>query len=173
MKLSIGVIILTHNEEIHIERLLKNIADWVSEIFIVDSYSTDKTLEIAKKYRVKIFKHEFINYSKQFNWALDNLPLKSEWVLRFDADEQILPELWQELDEILPNISAEVTGFYIKRRVYFMGCWIKHGDYYPTWLLRLWRRGVGRLEDRQMDEHIILSRGKTLRLKNDFIDDNK
>ena len=172
-KLPISAIILTHNEELNLENCLKNIYDWVSEIFIVDSYSDDKTLEIAEKYGAKTIQHPFENQAKQFNWALDNLDLKNEWILRLDADERLTKELWQEIAEILPKIPTEISGFYIKRRVYFMGRWIKHGGYYPTWLLRLFRKGKARSEDREMDEHIILLEGKAEKLKNDFIDDNK
>ena len=180
MKSSISVIILTYNEEINIENCLKSITDWANEIFIVDSYSTDKTLEIAKKYRAKIIKHPFENQAKQFNWALENLDIKSEWILRLDADEYLTQELKNEirvnplLNNQDPRQSASiVNGFYIKRRVYFMGRWIRHGGYYPTWILRLFRKGKARSELRAMDEHIVLSEGKAEKLKNDFIDDNK
>src|SRR3989344_5084011 len=197
MKIPVSVIILTYNEEIHIERLLKNIAGWVDEIFIVDSYSSDKTLEIAKKYGVKIVQHKFENQAQQFNWALDNLEIKNEWILRLDADEYLTKELKEEisfsLNPLTPStqklnarlrfrlgfgekeISSfiEVNGYFIKRRVYFMGRWIKHGAYYPIWLLRLFKKGKARSEQRTMDEHIILLEGKSAKLKNDFIDDNK
>ncbi|MBI5305994.1 glycosyltransferase family 2 protein [Candidatus Wolfebacteria bacterium] len=173
MKLSISVIILTYNEEIHIERLIKSIADWAGEIFIVDSFSTDKTLEIAKKYNCKIFQHKFENQAQQFNWALDNLEIKNEWILRLDADEYLTNELKDEITEKLKNISSDISGFYIKRRVYFMGRWVKHGSYYPTWILRLFRKNKARSEQREIDEHIILLEGKSGKLKNDFIDDNK
>lgn len=193
MRLSISVIILTYNEEIHIERLLKNISDWADEVFIVDSFSTDKTLEIAKQYGAKIVQHPFENQARQFNWALDNLEIKNDWILRLDADEYLTEELKEEisfsLNPLTPrsaglrfrlgfgekeiSSSEEVSGFYTKRRVYFMGRWIKHGGYYPTWLLRLFRKGKGRSEQRAMDEHIVLSEGRAEKLKNDFIDDNK
>ncbi|MDP3015295.1 MAG: glycosyltransferase family 2 protein [bacterium] len=204
MKIPLSIIILTYNEEIHIERLMKNIADWADEIFVVDSYSTDKTLEIAKaltnadltrtnadsqRGSVKVVQHKFENQAQQFNWALDNLKIKNEWILRLDADEYLTEELKQEIGETLfnmgtsdvPNIDVNVrtsdvqkiNGYYMKRRVYFMGRWIKHGGYYPTWILRLFKKGKARSEQRAMDEHIILSEGKAEKLKNDFIDDNK
>jgi len=173
MKSSLGVIILTYNEEIHIERLLKNITDWADEIFIVDSFSTDKTLEIAKKYGCKIFQHKFENQAQQFNWSLDNIKIKNDWVLRLDADEYLTEELKKEIDEVLPRAQPSITGFYIKRKVYFMGRWIKHGAYYPIWFLRLFRKGKARSEQRAMDEHIVLLDGKAKKLKNDFIDNNK
>lgn len=193
MKFPISVIILTYNEEIHLERLLRNIADWSDEVFIVDSFSTDKTLEIAKKYGGKIVQHSFENQAQQFNWALDNLKIKNEWILRLDADEYLTEELKEEISFFLNPLtprsarlrfrlgleekeissSEKVNGFYMKRRVYFMGRWIKHGAYYPIWLLRLFKKGKARSEQREMDEHLVLLEGKSEKLKNDFIDDNK
>lgn len=173
-KLPISVIILTLNEEVNLEQCLKNIAKRVDEVIVVDSHNTtDKTLEIAKKYGAKTVRHKFINQSQQFNWALDNVDIKNEWVLRLDADELVTPELWKELEEKLSETPKEVTGFYIKRRVYFMGRWIKHGGYYPTWILRLFRKEKARSEEREMDEHIILLEGRTEKLKHDFVDDNQ
>lgn len=193
MKTPLSIIILTHNEEIHIERLLKNIDDWADEIFIIDSYSTDKTLEIAKKYGCKIFQHKFENQAQQFNWALDNLKIKNEWILRLDADEYLTEELKEEisfsLNPLTPRFAGlrfrlgfgekeissftEVNGYFIKRRVYFMGRWIKYGGYYPAWFLRLFRKGKARSEQRKIDEHLILLEGRAGKLKNDFVDDNK
>lgn len=172
MKSSIAVIILTYNEEKNIEKCLKSVTGWTQEILIVDSYSTDKTLEIANKYSAVVIQHKFKNQADQFNWALDTLSIQSDWILKLDADEEILPELKEEIIKVLPKTSESITGFYIKRRVFFMNRWIRHGGYYPFWFLRLWRKGKGRSEERKMDEHIILSEGRTEKLKNDFIDNN-
>lgn len=173
MKNPISAIILTYNEELNLENCLKSIFDWVDEIFIVDSYSTDKTLEIAKKYNCKISQHLFENQAVQFNWALDNLEIKNEWILRLDADEYLTFELKDEITKTLKNTPDNISGFYMKRRVYFMGKWIKHGGYYPTWILRLFRKGKGKSELRKVDERIVLSKGEAGKLKNDFVDDNK
>jgi len=176
-RLPISVIILTYNEELNLENCLKSIVDWVGEIFVIDggpfnSYSSDKTLAIAEKYGAKITKHPFENQAQQFNWALDNLDIKNDWILRLDADEYLSEELKKEIAEVLPKTPPEISGFYIKRRVYFMGRWIKHGGYYPTWFLRFWRKGCAKYEDREVDEHIVLVSGKTKFLKNDFVDEN-
>lgn len=172
-KLPISLVILTYNEELNLENCLKNAVPHVGEIFVVDSFSDDKTLEIAGKYNAKIVQHKFENQARQFNWALDNLPIKNEWILRLDADEYLLPELWEEIGRKLFRTPEGVNGFYMKRRVYFMGKWMRHGGYYPTWILRLFRKGKARSEDREMDEHIILSEGRAEKLRNDFVDDNK
>jgi glycosyltransferase involved in cell wall biosynthesis len=173
MKLPISVIILTYNEELNVENCLKSVADWANEIIVVDCFSTDKTKEIAKKYTIKIAEHTFINQAQQFNWALDNLEIKNDWILRLDADEYITEELKKEISEILAGIPSEVSGFYIKRRVYFMNRWIKHGGYYPLWFLRFFKKGKARSEEREMDEHLVLTEGKSGNLKNDFIDNNR
>ncbi|MEK7555448.1 MAG: methyltransferase domain-containing protein [Patescibacteria group bacterium] len=173
MKLPISIIILTYNEELNIGNCLKSITDWVDEVFIIDSYSTDSTAQIAKRYGAKIIQHPFKNQSDQFNWALDNIKIKNDWILRLDADELMTKELWREIVEVLPKTPNEINGFYIKRRVYFEGRWIKHGDYYPSWFLRLWRKDKGRVEEREVDEHTILLEGKEGKLQNYFIDDNK
>lgn len=173
MKNSLSVIILTWNEELNLEKCLKSVAGIADEIFVVDSYSTDKTLEIAESYGAKIYKHPFKNQAEQFNWALDNLPLEGDWILRIDADEVLIDELAKEIMEVIRTAPPEISGFYLRRRVYFMGRWIRHGGYYPTWMLRLFRTGKGREEIREMDEHIILSEGRAGYLQNDFIDDDR
>lgn len=173
MKTSISVIILTYNEELNLSKCLASISGWADEIIIIDSFSSDATKKIGESFGAKIFEHEFKNQAEQFNWALNNVPIKNEWILRLDADEYLIEELKQEITEILSKTPEETSGYYIKRRVYFMGRWIRHGGYYPTWILRLFRKGKARVEDREMDEHIVILSGKTEKLKNDFVDDNK
>ncbi|MBI4159830.1 glycosyltransferase family 2 protein [Candidatus Wolfebacteria bacterium] len=174
MKLPITAIILTYNEEINLPHCLESIKDWVSEILVVDSGSADRTREIAKKYGAKIYERQFKNQADQFNWAVDNVKIKTDWILRLDADERMTEKLWAELAGTLTRTNAgEVTGFYMKRRVYFMGRWIKHGGYYPTWFLRLVRKGAARYEERSVDEHMVLLRGRAQKLEHDFVDENK
>lgn len=172
MSLKISLIVLTYNEDVNLEKCLKSVEGLVSEIIIVDSGSTDKTKEIAEKYGAKFIFHKFINQAESFNWTLDNVEIGGEWVLRLDADEELLLELKTEIVEKLPNVSAEVSGFYLNRRNYFKGKWVRHGGYYPIWILRLFRKGMARSEEREMDEHLVLSGGKAEKFKNDFIDNN-
>ncbi len=152
--------------------MLESVKGWPGEIWVVDSFSTDKTLEICRRSTDKIVQHPFENQAKQFNWALDNVPLSYEWVMRLDADERVTPELAEEIARVVPTLPAEVTGIYLRRRVFFMGRWMKHGDYYPMWFLRLFRKGKGRYEE-ITEEHIVLSEGRSIRMKNDFIDENQ
>lgn len=175
-KTPLSLIILTYNEEENIEYCLQSVSSWIDEIIIIDSNSTDKTIEICKKYTNKIFTHKFENQAKQFNWALDNVPIKNNWVMRLDADESVTNELSVEIQNFFKeyeiNKQSNITGIYLNRRVYFMGKWIKHGDYYPIWLLRIFQKDKGQYEE-ITEEHIMLSSGKAIKLKNDFIDNNR
>jgi glycosyltransferase involved in cell wall biosynthesis len=170
MKLPITVIILTYNEEKNIEECLKSIHGFFEEIFIVDSFSTDKTIEIAKKYTDKIYQHEFENYSSQRNWALNNLPIRTEWVLNLDADHRVTKELIDELKEIFSKgLEKNFNGFLISRKTIFMGKWIKYGGHYPVYHAILFRKNSGRCEKRLYDQHFVVN-GKLRKLKGDVID---
>lgn len=174
MMLDLSVIILTFNEELHLRRCLDNICDIAKNIFVIDCFSTDKTVEIAKEYsNVMVLQHEWpkSKYAGQFNWALENAHIDTGWVLRLDADEYLLPELKDELVQRLPVIDSSISGIVMKRRVFFLGKWMKRGTY-PVKLLRLFRFGKGICEQRLMDEHIQLSEGSIIEFDNDFCDDN-
>ena len=169
----LSVIILTKNEEANLLNCLNSLQKLNAEIFVVDSGSTDQTVEIAQKAGCQVFEHPFENQAKQLNWAIQNLPIATPWLMRLDADERLTPELAEELKLVLPQTSDDITGYQVKRRVFFMNRWIRHGGYYPTWLLRIWRTGLGTCEQRWMDEHIVLSQGKVANLQQDIIDENK
>jgi glycosyltransferase involved in cell wall biosynthesis len=169
----ITVVILTHNEEIHIERCIHSLKTIASKIFIVDSFSADNTVEIAKSLGAEVKQRKWKNYADQFQWGLDNCGADSEWVMRIDADEYLESDLLKELPQALSDVKDEITGFYIRRKVFFYGKWIRHGGFYPHTLLRIWRNGQGRIEQRWMDEHIVLSTGsKTAMLKGHLVDNN-
>jgi glycosyltransferase involved in cell wall biosynthesis len=169
-KLPISVVVLTYNEEKNIEDCLRSVHGWVEDIFVVDSYSTDKTLEIGRKYTEKIYQNPFEDYSKQRNWALENLPITTEWILNVDADHRVTAELKNELLEIFSkDIVSEIKGFLASRRIIFMDRWIKHGGLYPTYHAVLFRKGHGICEDRLYDQHFIVN-GSVETLKGDVID---
>lgn len=170
----ISVIILTYNEEKHIERCIRSLKPFVKDIFIVDSYSTDRTLEIAESLGAKVYQNKWVNYATQFQWGLDNCPIKTKWVMRMDADEYVEPELAQEIYKAIGELPDNIKGIYLKRKYYFQGKWIRWGGVYPLILLRIWQHGYGRIEQRWMDEHIILSEGDTILIeKGNIVDDNK
>ncbi|HIP14805.1 MAG TPA: glycosyltransferase family 2 protein [Sulfurimonas autotrophica] len=172
MKQDISVIILTYNEEQHLERCITSLQSSVKEIFIVDSFSTDRTIEIAKALGVKVYSNKWVNYAVQFQWGLDNCDINTKWVMRMDADEYILPELSDEISQKIDSLDDEISSIYMKRRVFFMNQWIKHGGYYPIWLLRIWKFEYGKIEERWMDEHIKVSQGKSIQFENDLVDHN-
>lgn len=170
--LDLTVIILTRDERMHIARCIENVRPIARRILVIDSGSTDGTQEIAKSLGAEVIGHAWPgNQAAQFNWALDNLKIDTEWILRLDADEYLLPELVAELRETLPSMPADVTGVVFKRRHIFMDRWMRHGIY-PVKILRLFRTGQGRYEQRLMDEHVVLSGGSEHECDNDFCDHN-
>lgn len=174
MRGTIDIIILTRDEEVNLPYALRSVAPLGGKVWVVDSGSTDRTESIAREFGAELVSHkDYKNQAQQFNWALDNLPLKGEWVLRLDADEWLTQELIEEIRGAIQATSADVSGFFMKRRVYFMGQWIRHGGYYPIWILRLFRRGRARSDSRPMDEHIVLTGGRAERLNYDFADENR
>lgn len=172
-ELDISVIILTFNEEIHIRRCLENIHSFVKDIFLIDSYSTDKTIQIASEYeKVTILQNKWENnHAKQFNWGLEHAPIQTKWVLRLDADEYLLSELINELSDKLSSLPDDVSGIVFKRRHYFLDKWMKRGIY-PVYLLRMFRYGKAICEQRLMDEHIQLLEGISVDFDGDFVDHN-
>jgi len=172
-KASITVIILTHNEEIHIERCISSLLPIVENVFVVDSFSTDKTVDIAKSLGAVVVQRKWINYADQFQWGLDNCENKTEWIMRMDSDEYLEPDLQFEIERRLSLVDSYIDGIYLNRKHIFFGKWIRHGGRFPLTLLRIWRTGKGRIEQRWMDEHIILSKGaKTLCFRENIVDDN-
>lgn len=169
---SLAVLILTFNEERHIARALKSVAPFASEVFVIDCFSTDRTVEIARSLGATVLGNAWINYSRQFQWGLDNAPITADWIMRLDADEVIEPDLASEIAEKLPSLPADVAGINLKRRHIFLGRWIRHGGRYPLILIRIWRRGRGRIEDRWMDEHVIVKGGRTVLFDAPFSDHN-
>lgn len=171
MTLDVTTIILTYNEELHIRRCLENVCPFSKKVYVIDSPSTDHTADICREFEnVEVVVHKYPgNQAAQFNWALDNVVIDTEWILRVDADEYLLPELVEELEQKLPNMPRDVTGIELKRRHIFMGKWMKHGIY-PVIMMRMCRTGYGRYADRLMDEHMVINNGRCIMLNNDFCD---
>lgn len=168
----LAVVILTHNEAKHIGRALQSVASIAAQVIIVDSQSTDRTVEIAEAQGAIVLQNKFVNYAKQFQWGLDNAPITAEWVMRLDADEIIEPDLATEIAEKLMLLPADVAGVNLKRKHIFMNRWVRHGGRHPLVLLRIWRHGKGRIEDRWMDEHMVIWGGRTVTFDGGFSDHN-
>jgi glycosyltransferase involved in cell wall biosynthesis len=169
---SIAVVILAYNESLHLRRTLDHVRSFASEIFVIDSFSTDNTVELARAGGALVLQHPFQNYAMQFTWALENAPITADWVMRLDADEIVEADLAEEIRAKLSLLPPQVTGINLNRKTIFQGKFIRHGGRYPLTLLRIWRRGKGRIEDRWMDEHMYLTEGQTVTFKGGFSDHN-
>lgn len=176
------VVILTKNEEKNLRKCVESFRGVAKRFVIVDSFSTDGTEALCKELNAELqkigssldfYQNKWISYADQLNWGLQNTGIDTEWSMRMDADEEIMEDLAAEIDEKLPNVKEPVNGIILRRRVYFMGRWIKHGGRYPELLLRISRTGKASCEMKIMDEHMILSEGTTVEFKNDLIDNNQ
>lgn len=169
MKLT--VVILTFNEERHIGRAIESVRPISTRVLVVDSASTDRTREIAAALGAEVLENRWVNYATQFNWALDQLPADTEWVFRLDADEVVTDGLALEIRERLLDQALGTSGIYISRRMNFLGRPIRWGGLFPLRVLRIFRHGKGRCENRWMDEHITVN-GDTSEFKGEIVDDN-
>lgn len=162
-------IILTKNEEKNIVDCLKSIEGFAKRVVLIDSGSTDSTCKIAESMGAEIFFHPFENYARQFNWGIDNTNITTKWTFRLDADERLTPELIEKLNELMIKHDLDdINGITMEAWLYFMGRKIKHGCHNKRKLM-LFKTGIGRIEDRKMDEHTILSKGKSIYCKERFI----
>ena len=169
-KLPISVIVLTHNDDKIIEEALQSVHGWVEDIFVVDDGSQDRTLDIVRRYTDKIERHCFENYASQRNWALDNLPLKTSWILPLDADQRVTPELKTELFGLFADgKEGGVNGYIAPTKTVFLGRWIRHGGHYPIYRVYLLRKGKARWEERKYHQHCIVD-GATGSLTADIVD---
>jgi glycosyltransferase involved in cell wall biosynthesis len=176
-KIPVSVLIPAKNEEANLPACLASL-ERADEIFVVDSQSSDQSIEISQRCGAKVVQFNFNgHWPKKKNWSLENLPFQNEWVLIVDCDERITAELWDEIAQAIQN--PEHDGYYLNRRVFFLGKWIRHGGKYPDWNLRLFKHKQGRYEnlntedipntgDNEVHEHVVLE-GKVGYLKNDMI----
>ncbi|MBD1904382.1 glycosyltransferase family 2 protein [Funiculus sociatus GB2-A5] len=176
-KLPVSVLIPAKNEQANLPACLESVAR-ADEVFVVDSQSSDRSIEISESYGANVVQFHFNGrWPKKKNWALDNLPFRNDWVLIVDCDERITPELWDEIATAIQN--PEYEGYYLNRKVFFLGKWIQHGGRYPDWNLRLFKHKNGRYEnlgteeirntgDNEVHEHVVLP-GSVGYLKNDML----
>ncbi|MGI9534428.1 MAG: glycosyltransferase family 2 protein [Thermodesulfobacteriota bacterium] len=172
MKIKITAIILTYNEELNIENCLKSLKGWIDEIIILDSNSTDSTLDIAESYTKKIFFHDFETHSKQWKWALENLPIKNEWVIGLDSDQSVSEGLKSKLLEVFKEKVKGVDGYYVRRKQIFMGKWIKYGGYYPKYLLKIFNKDKVLIDENELVDHHFYVEGNTEVIEEDIVEDN-
>jgi glycosyltransferase involved in cell wall biosynthesis len=169
-------VVLTQNEELNLEACLCSLAELIHTVYVVDSGSTDRTAEIAERYGAVFLQHPFESHTQQWRWALDQLPLTAEWILGLDADQRLTSELREELRRLFHGPADQlegVHGFYVKRRQVFRGRWIRHGGYYPKYLLKLFRRDKLVLDVDELVDHHFYVDGPVRKLRFDLIEDNR
>lgn len=151
MSAKLSVLLPTFNNAEIIRQALESIR-WADEILVVDSFSTDATLDICGEYGARIIQHEYIQSAKQKNWAIPQAT--HEWVLQIDTDEVLEPELRDEIQSVLEDPPAGVDGFRINFKHHVLGKWVKVSGLYPEYHLRLFRRDAGRFEDKEVHAHV-------------------
>jgi len=171
MKASVSFIIPTRNEERNIRDAIGSVVSWADEVLVLDSYSEDRTVEFAREMGVYVAQRRFDNFAAHKNWALDNLPLRNEWVFFLDADERVPKRLRTEIVEATADTGYPCEGFFVGMKQLFMGSAITHGGWFPNFRLLLFKHRLGRYEHRSVHEHLIL-RGRVRTLKNLLIHDD-
>ncbi|MGZ4778980.1 MAG: glycosyltransferase family 2 protein [Thermoanaerobaculia bacterium] len=169
---SLDVIVLTFNEERNLPDCLSGLKGLPAHIFVVDSGSTDESVSIAKASGCDLVTHPFTTHAEQWRWALESLPLTAEWVLALDADQEVSEELRSSIDDLIRSSDHSVAGAYLNRRQVFRGQWIRHGGYYPKYLLKLFRRSAVSVGRDYVDHHFVVN-GRAVKLRGDLIEANR
>ena len=169
---SIAAVILTKNEERHIARCIRSLQGVCTEIWVIDSFSTDQTCRIAEELGAKVVQHPFENQARQFNWALENCPIDATWLWRVDADEYVEDTLAEQIAIRIESLPKSVNGILVNKKIVFMGRPLMHGGWYPAPQIKIIRKGYGACEDKWMDEHLIVFSGETVYIDGDQTDDN-
>lgn len=172
MSETLTAVILTFNEEQHIERCIRSLEDVAERVCVVDSFSTDRTVEIAQGLGAEVVQNPWRNYASQFQFGLDHFDIRTDWTMRIDADEYLEKALQDCLRAWLVTPRADINALYLRRKIVFMQQPILHGFFYPALMLRVWRSGQGRIEQRWMDEHIVLDHPISETLSGDLVDHN-
>lgn len=168
---NVTVIILTKNEEKNIERSISSVKSFVDRVIVVDSGSTDQTVEKAKALEAEVYVHTpFENHGKQFNWAVDNLNIQSKWIFRLDADEVVPPKLAQEIvNACKQHEFDDVNAFEMRFKLFFLGRFLMHGGAYPFCKINIYKNGRARFNERPLGDNVVLNEGRYLQLKNDCL----
>lgn len=166
----LSVLVLTRNEKIHVERCLQHAFRLTDKVFVLDSNSSDGTPDIARAMGATVVSGDFASFSEKLNWGLQNIRFETPWVFRLDADEVLTDRLTSQLEPFIGGLSEDVVGVYVRRQLWFMGRWVRFGGVYPTYSMRAYRPAFVHCEVRDLDEHMILRRGRHTALEADLID---
>ena len=162
---TLAAVILTKNEAKHIVRCLESLKFFVDDIVVVDCYSSDNTKELAESMGARVILHPWKNYATQLNYGIYECGISADWVWRIDADEFIEAPLGENVKSFIQYAPQNITGIYVRKRIDFMGHSLLHGGWYPSYHLKVFRRGHGDCENRWMDEHIRVFDGQTVTIK--------
>lgn len=172
--MNLSAVILTWNEEQNLPQCLRSLKPLGCPILIVDSGSTDQTAAIARASGASVVQHAFRTHNEQWAWAMQELPLATDWVIGLDSDQSLTPELAEELKRKFGGpVPADIDGFYVCRRQIFRGRWIRHGGYYPKYLLKIFRRDRVFFDESDLVDHHFYVPGRTEALKHDILEDNR
>lgn len=170
MAADITAIILARNEEINIADCINSITALVKRIVVIDSFSEDNTVQIAKSLGAEVFQHSFENYAKQYMYGVDIAAIDTVWTLRIDADERLTPDSSKELEQLCnKNMNTSVAGIVLRFKKNFLGKDLYHGGVYPWKKMNCYKTKQGFIENRMMDEHIVLNSGTIVEMKNDCL----
>ena len=170
---SFSFIIITYNEEIHLPRLLNSIKGLNAETFVLDSGSTDNTLEICQQFGIKVEQHTFENHPKQWHYALSIFPIPTPWVICLDADQIVSDELFAQLHNFKNENYLHINSIYFNRKNIFKGKWLKYGGYYPLYLLKMFRYNIGYSDlNENMDHRFIVPGGNVIWKNGHIIEEN-
>ena len=173
---ALAIVVLTSNEELNLPACLASLDGLPCELVVVDSGSTDQTAAIAERHGATILRHPFETHTLQWRWALAHLPCAPDWLLGLDADQRLTPELRAELAEFVdssPDQLSHLDGFYVNRRQIFRGRWIRHGGYYPKYLLKLFRPRRVEMDESDLIDHHFYVAGRVAKMRYDLIEDNQ
>ena len=160
--ITLAAVVLTKDESKHIERCLKSLVGIIDEIIVVDSYSKDDTVKKAETLGARVIQHPWKNYATQFNYGVYECGISADWIWRIDADEYLEGSLGMVVKEYIQSAPDDINGIYVRKRIDFMGKPLLHGGWYPSYHLKVFRRGHGDCENRWMDEHIRLIDGNAI-----------
>lgn len=172
-KVTLAAVILTKNESKHIKRCLDSLRGVIDDVVIVDCFSTDNTKELAESLGARVLQHPWKNYATQLNYGINECGITADWIWRIDADEFLEGNIGTAVKDYIQTAPEDVNGIYVRKRIDFMGKPLLHGGWYPSYHLKVFRRGHGDCENRWMDEHIRLFDGKAITInKGNQVDAN-
>ena len=168
-QISVTVVILTLNEEANLPHCLHSLSGF-EQVIVVDSFSSDKTEEIARASGAEFYQHVFTGFGDQRNWVMDKVAMRNDWVLVLDADEKVPVALADEINRLVREDTG-IAAYKVRRRFYMWGRWLRYSSLYPTWVVRLIHKDKVSYKNRGHSETQVVE-GVTAELQNDLIDEN-